>query len=347
MKLHSIALMAMLALPFLSNNVRAADSGPLCDQLAGEPEDADLPGPPGKGIGWEAIDVATAEPACRQAVKDHPDERRYLVELGRVLWKQGTYDEAMAQYQSAMDKGSVIAISALGLFYQNGDGVAEDDAKAAEYFQQAIDKGSVAGMSNLAYLYQYDFIPGKGAADALALYERGMATGDTSSMIDLGYLYWQGKGTAKDPARAQQLFRQAIAGPDPYVAADGKNALAWMLVLTGGDLTEAEKLVNQAIAEARPGDDASRSSSLDTLAMIEHRTGRNDLAASHEEQSIGLGYDSAAVYDRLGDIYQALGRRAGALAAWQKALMLPAPDPNDEPEFDPVATQKKIDATPG
>ncbi len=239
----------------LAPTLERPTQGQLCDRLAGNPDDADLTGTP--GVAFDDIDPAAAEPACRDAVAQQPDERRYLFELARVLRKKEDFAGSLAYYQKAADKGSLIAMIGIGLLYEDGDGVDQDYVKAADYYRKAADAGSVVAMGYLADLYDrgYLAVGDSGAAEAARLYERQVERGDEFALVNLGQLYEAGRGVAKDIGRAEALYRQAIAGKDPDAVAYGQNLLAFMWAVQGENLSEAEDLANAAVAAAADADD--------------------------------------------------------------------------------------------
>jgi TPR repeat protein len=336
-----LAVAAIASFP-IAAQASPPDSGALCDQQAGNTDDPDLPGMQGvKGVIWDLIGSG-AEAACRRAVADHPSERRYVFQLGRALDKKDDFAGALAQYQRAIDAGSAIAMNSVGLLYQYGDGVPEDAPKAVTFYQRAADAGVLIALGNIAYLYLDGAIPGKGAADAVALYQKEIAAGEGWGAYDLGNVYQAGNGVPVDNTRAAQLFRMAMASPNPQVAAGGANALAWLTTITRGDLVEAERLVNLALAKERTEDVWSKGDYYDTRALIYHRTGRDILALPDIQEAIKYRPELAAYHDRLGDVYVALGRKADAIAAWQKALTLEEPEPVDEPDFSVDGIRKKI-----
>lgn len=319
-----------------SSTVVREEAGALCDKLAGNPDDPDFDG---VGVAFDDIDAATAEPACRQAIAAHPDERRYLFQLARVLRKKADPAAALSYYRQAADKGSTAALVGIGLMHEDGDGVAQDYAKAADFYRQAMDAGSAVAIGNLAYLYDHGHLGENGAAEALKLYERQIAAGDNYGLTDLGSLYQWGRGTAKDEKKAEELFRRAIADEDADISANGKNMLAWMLATTNRNLAEAETLASAAVAY-----DPEEAAYLDTLAWVKHRLGRDAEAVIDAEKALALVPDDAGYLKRLGDIRAALGEMEKAKEAWRKALEVPAPGAYEEPDWDAAAIQGKIDA---
>ncbi len=338
----AVAAALPLAAHATSENAPAMDFGALCDSLAGNANDTDYTGP---GIAYDDINASAAERACRSAIEDRPDERRYFYEFGRVLEKKGDADGAIAAYEKAAGMGSMVAlVDGLGLMYENGDGVDQDYQKAADYYRQAADAGSVAGMGALAYLYDFGLLDDNGAIAAAKLYEKQIAVADDPyAKINLAVILEGGRtGVEKDIARAERLLRSAVASGNADAASEAQNSLAFLLAETNHNLDEAETLASAAI-DAAGDDDVGKATALDTRAWVRHAAGRDAEAVADAEEAVKLD-EEPEYLNRLGDIYAALGRTAEAKDAWQKALSLPPPNAYYEPEWDPVAIQAKIDA---
>jgi TPR repeat protein len=322
---------------------RPEGSGPVCDRLAGHPDDPDLHG---KGVVFESIAVAAAEPACRAANGERPDERRYLFELGRVLRKKEDFAAALPLYRQASDKGSTIALLGIGLLYENGEGVDSDYDKAAGYYQKAIDAGFPLAFGYLADLYNEGNLGDPDPVKAIDLYRKGADAGDFSALNQLGIFYQWGRGVAKDVKQAETLFRRAIASGHADVAAEGKNDLAWLWMKTGTNLADAFTLATAAVAEVRADDPGTKGRYRDTLAWAKHLRHADAAALVDEQAAIDSDTEDPTYRDRLGDIYAALGEKAKAKEAWQKALSLTPPSRIDEPDWNPVAIQKKVKSLP-
>ena len=61
--------------------------------------------------------------------------------------------EAVKWYRKAADQGEANAQFNLGVMYDNGDGVPENDAEAVKWYRKAADQGYVKAQHNLAYMY--------------------------------------------------------------------------------------------------------------------------------------------------------------------------------------------------
>ena len=64
---------------------------------------------------------------------------------GEELIKENRYGDAVPLMTTACDKGNADGCAALGLMYQNGQGVARDDFKATSLYHKACDGGNARG----------------------------------------------------------------------------------------------------------------------------------------------------------------------------------------------------------
>jgi hypothetical protein len=84
-----------------------------CDRLAGNPADRDLPKDfPAVGKGDE-INPDTAIPACRQALKATPGDRRVRFQTGRALQSGKKFEKARLENEQAASEGAASAMKAL------------------------------------------------------------------------------------------------------------------------------------------------------------------------------------------------------------------------------------------
>lgn len=79
---------------------------------------------------------------------------------GVRAYDAGWYDEALAEFLPAAEAGNVPAQMALASMYQFGEGVRQDDDKAAIWTRAAAERGDAVGQVNLSEF----FAPGRGVA---------------------------------------------------------------------------------------------------------------------------------------------------------------------------------------
>src|SRR5262245_28602531 len=124
--------------------------------------------------------------------------------------------EAVRWYRKGADAGDPAAAINLGIMYQKGWGVAKNEAEAVRWFRKAADVGATRGMVNLGLMYEYGRGVAKNEAEAVRWYRKGADAGDESAMRNLGSMYAGGQGVAKDKAEAVRWYRKAADAGDTF-----------------------------------------------------------------------------------------------------------------------------------
>ena len=92
--------------------------------------------------------------------------------------KKGNFETALKEWRPLAEQGDSYAQYNLGLMYDYGEGVIEDDTQAVYWFRKAAEQGHTKG--------QYS----------------------------IGYMYASGRGIAKDDTQAVYWFRKAAEQGD-------------------------------------------------------------------------------------------------------------------------------------
>ena len=161
--------------------------------------------------------------ACENAVRSHPDERRFAFQLARAYDAAGQFDKAKQQYEALAAQDYGAAMNALAFLYNNGRGVKKDHAEGVFWLRRAAEAGNPDAMYWLARAYQSD---GQSASGPRIMPRpRGFTgqaadAGHTIALIGLALMQDHGQGGFKpDAAAAARLLFQALqAGEeDAYV----------------------------------------------------------------------------------------------------------------------------------
>lgn len=213
-----------------------------CDRLAAPPGAvADEP----QGAVMEPIAASNALAACRAAVIDHPDEPRFLHQLGRaheqlgeigaaeflyrmamergylpgqvelavLLHATGDRPRALALLNDAMARGSAAAMNELGVIARDGE--PRNDREALRLFRLAAEQGHAEAMVNLAQMA----LNGRGMArddrEAARLLQRGAGLFHAAAQRELGLLHAQGRGVTRNDQQASRYFFLAAEQGDP------------------------------------------------------------------------------------------------------------------------------------
>jgi tetratricopeptide (TPR) repeat protein len=128
------------------------------------------------------------------------------------------------------------------------------------------------------------------------------------------------------------------------------NDLGFIWADRGLNLPEAEKLIRKAIEEDRKQrrkakvkqeDDRDSSAYLDSLGWVLFKQGKAKEAKPYLLEAVkDKEGQHIEIYDHLGDIHQALGETAEAIAVWKKALSASAPRKRDQKRK--IDVEKKI-----
>lgn len=140
---------------------------------------------------------------------------RAQVSMG-ILYEEGTFvgqDErrALEYYLMAAQNGSTGAMNNIGNFYLHGKGVAKDYDKAFSWYQKAAElSGNAAAQCSLGMCYQYGYGTEINYEKARCFYELSAKQGLGLAHYRMGLLYEQGLGVTKDIRMAKQYFGEAL-----------------------------------------------------------------------------------------------------------------------------------------
>src|SRR5690606_33493415 len=128
-----------------------AGAAALCTELAGSPSEPAL-ATSGGGVAFDDLTAADAEraiSACEPALELDPVSAELQFRLGRLFTAVGRDAEAVALYRSAAGQGYAPAQNNLANHIQDGRGVKQDLAGAAELFRLAAEQGLPIAQYNL------------------------------------------------------------------------------------------------------------------------------------------------------------------------------------------------------
>ena len=119
------------------------------------------------------------------------------------------YQQALVDYQLAVDQQDPIGQFNLGLLYEKGKGRSVDFAKAKELYQAAADQGHAQAMSQLAGIYFNGLVGSRDEQQALYWYKKAATLGERDALYQLGLLSETGVGTTLDFSEAMKYYQQA------------------------------------------------------------------------------------------------------------------------------------------
>jgi uncharacterized protein len=130
-------------------------------------------------------------------------------QAGVTAYDQGNYATAVQEWQPSADRGDPNAEFNLGLMYQLGRGVPQDDKQAAEWYRKAAGQGVAAAQFNLGVLYANGQGVEANPQEAIQWFLQAAAQGIHAAEMNLGDLYSDSKSPAKNYGEAATWYRKA------------------------------------------------------------------------------------------------------------------------------------------
>jgi TPR repeat protein len=196
---------------FATTKLYAASFIEICDQEAGYLSATSLQS---VGVSWENLDPKKAIPACQKALQEKPDEPRVWLQLGRALLKAENYEGALMWFGRAANQGDADAQTNLGLMYDRGEGVPEDDKEAVRWYRMAAEQGDAYAQTNLGLMYDRGEGVPEDDKEAVRWFRKAAEQGDANAQINLGLMYDKGEGVPEDDKEAVRWFRKAAEQGD-------------------------------------------------------------------------------------------------------------------------------------
>ena len=133
-----------------------------------------------------------------------------LYRQGKDLYDAQNYKEAFPKLKAAAEKGHKKAQYRVGLCYDKGRGVAENDAQAVAWYQKSAAQGYAKAQYQLGKCYKNGEGIAKDEKKAFDLFMKAARQENADGMYQLAKCYLTGKGVAKDEVKARSWLRKAV-----------------------------------------------------------------------------------------------------------------------------------------
>lgn len=175
---------------------------------------------------------------------------------------RGDYATELRIARPLAEAGDQYAQFALGMMYEQGEGVPQNRAEAIKWYQKAADQGHPSAQSDLAYLYEHGEGVPQDLAKAVVFYKAAAERGLAEAQYNLGTLYSKGKGVPKDNNEAVKWLRLAAKQGEGVaqinlghmyasglgVTKDYYRAYVWFKLATVSDVLVTDELKGKANA---------------------------------------------------------------------------------------------------
>ena len=168
-------------------------------------------------------------------------------EDGFTAVQRGDYAAALKLWKPLADQGYSDAQYNLGVMYDNGKGVPQDDAEALKWYRKAADQGLAQAQYNLGVMYD----EGKGVpqdyAEALKWYRKAADHGEASAQFNLGFMYYNGDGVPQDYVEAHKWLNLSSARATEKETRDMATKKRDIVAakMTPAQVAEAQKLARE------------------------------------------------------------------------------------------------------
>ena len=121
---------------------------------------------------------------------------------GVAAYHRADYATALRELRPLAEQGNAQAQYALGIMYNKGEGVPQNDAEAVKWWRKAAEQGHAIAQYTLGILYDMGLGVPQDYAKSLQWYRKAAEQGDAEAQSNLGLMYYDGKGVPQDYAKA-------------------------------------------------------------------------------------------------------------------------------------------------
>lgn len=165
---------------------------------------------------------------------------------GLDAYHRKDYATAFKEWMSLADSGKARAQNAVGMLYEDGEGVEQDYKEALKWFKCAAAQGSPRGQNSLGRMY----LEGNGVIqdykEAVKWYKLSAESGRKNAQFSLGRMYRNGHGVIQDNTRAHMWFNIA-ASQGHEIAISQRDVLTRQM--TSDDISKAQDMARKCVAK--------------------------------------------------------------------------------------------------
>jgi len=146
-------------------------------------------------------------------------------DVGFAAYERGDYQTALQEWLPLAEQGDAFTQYSLGVMYDLGKGVPQDDEEAVKWYRLAAEQGYAAAQNNIGFMYD----EGEGVpmddTEAVMWYRLAAEQGHSNAQYNLGVMYENGEGVPQFHAEAVKWYRAAAKQGDQ----DAKDAISQLV----------------------------------------------------------------------------------------------------------------------
>lgn len=155
--------------------------------------------------------VAILSGAVRPALAGAPASNASATDKAGRAMQKGDFKTALVELRPLAARGDPNAQFLLGMLYDSGKGVAQDQARAASLFRQAAEQHHLIAQLFLGVFYYSGQGVKKDFAEAARWLREPADSGNDEAQFYLGSLYARGEGVKQDDSTAVHYLSRAAA----------------------------------------------------------------------------------------------------------------------------------------
>ena len=126
-----------------------------------------------------------------------------------IAYEVGDYATALELFRPLAEQGNPSAQFHLGLMYDDGRGVPQDDTEASRWFRRAAEQGHAKAQFNLGVMYTLGEGVPQDDKEAVRWYRLAAEQGVARAQYNLGSMYGMGQGVPQDYVQAHMWVNLA------------------------------------------------------------------------------------------------------------------------------------------
>ena len=164
---------------------------------------------------------------------------------GLDAYNKKDYATALREWEPLAQQGNADAQYNLGVMYEKGLGVPQDNKTAMKWYRLSAEQGHAGAQFNLGLMYR----KGEGVLQdyktAVKWCKLAAEQGNATAQNNLGFMYDNGHGVAQDYVHAHMWFNIAASSGESKKASKNRDIIAKQL--TPADISAAQKLARECV----------------------------------------------------------------------------------------------------
>ena len=169
---------------------------------------------------------------------------------GVAAYESGDFATALGEFRPLAEQGDADAQYNLGVMYEKGRGVPQDDKIALKWFTLAAEQGYARAQHNLGVMYANGEGVPQNDKSAVKWYRLAAEQGNAGAQNNLGVMYRKGEGVVKDNVYAHMWYTLAAEQGDEN---GGKLRDIVAKGMTPADISTAQNLARECVRKNYKG----------------------------------------------------------------------------------------------